>query len=506
MKALLAKIPGIGATSGTTSGAGEAKTPEVPQWPKSRRATASKALILTLIALPPAAGGLYFWTFSDPEGNWDILTRDIQVAGTVIPGTGQEKPQEADPAPPKQRWELEVEGLIAAEESEPSPEELASQLAQQAAGQADQDVQEAPDIPEVQQVRDVQEVQEVQAAEEGAETDGELSPEQLAALAVSGEEETDEEKTPEPLKLIPQPGLHEPGSFGPLPAIAEDGRQSWTEYGRPFAARDFTQFIGLVMVGLGMNAKNTEQAILTLPRNITLAFSPYAQNLDDWVGMARKYGHEVMIGLPMEPDDFPLSDPGPRALMTSLDSTQNLLRAEWILARARGLVGVVSVMGSKFAASDRHIRPVVQMMKDRGLMYLDAEETQRSLGAQLSANLTVPNAVGNLVVDARVGRRSIDAALRDLERLALRTKVAIGIARPYPVTIQRINRWVGGLDRREIALAPVTYLVNRQTVAKMDAGAIARQTAKCEEGDEECLAASIEAAKAEGKTGNEQNP
>ena len=517
MKALLAKIPVIGAKFEVA----EAKAPEVPEvpdWPESRRARASKALIVTLILLPPAAAGLYFWTFSDPEGNWEILTRDIQVAQIAIPGTGQEgQPETGTDISVKPSWELAVEGLIADEESEETPEEtpeeieetpeeLAARLAQETAEPAVQEVTEIQEEQEeVQEAQEAQpESQEAQETEEIAETDGELSPEQLAALAVSGEEEKTEEKTPEPLKLIPQPGLHEPGSFGSLPAIAEDGRQSWIEYGRPFEPGEFTRFIGLVMVDLGMNAKNTEKAILTLPRNITLAFSPYAQNLDDWVEMARKYGHEVMIGLPMEPIDFPLYDPGPRALMTSLDSAQNLLRAEWILARAKGLVGVVSIMGSKFAASDRHIRPVVQMMKDRGLMYLDAEETQRSLGAQLSANLTVPNAVGNLVVDTEIGRRSIDTALRDLERLALRTDTAIGIARPYPVTIQRINRWVGGLDRREITLAPITHLVNRQTVSKMDASALARQTAACEEGDAECLAAAVEAARTEGTSSNEQ--
>ena len=496
MKALLAKIPVIGAEFGNSEAKtanGQDTAPELPEWPKSRRSKRSKALIITLFLLPPAGAGLYFWTFSDPEGAREILTRNIPVARTVIPGTGQEAQTNTQPI--AQSWELAAEGLIADEEIAESPEELAARLTQEANGQME---------PEIQEVQEVQEIQQVKEPEEIAETDGELSPEQLAALAVGGTQEEAKEKTPEPLKLVPQPGLHEPGSFGPLPAIAEDGRESWTEYGRPFEPGDFTRFIGLVMADLGMNAKNTEKAILTLPRNITLAFSPYAQNLDDWVEMARNYGHEVMIGLPMEPNDFPLHDPGPRALMTSLDTTQNLLRAEWILARARGLVGVVSIMGSRFAASDRHIRPVVQMMKERGLMYLDAEETQRSLAAQLSANLTVPNAVGNLVVDAKIGRRSIDTALRDLERLALRTNVAIGLARPYPVTIQRINRWAGGLDRREISLAPITHLVNRQTAAKMDAGAIATQTGECEAGDEECRAALAQAWKDKEESSHEQ--
>lgn len=494
MKALLAKIPVIGAEFGAAQEQdSEAQAaPKVPKWPKSRRAIPSKALIVTLALLPPAGTGLYFWTFSDPEGTWDILTRDIQVAHTVIPGTERAVQEEisAGVLSVEQRRKLEQEALMEPEEIEEiggTPEEIAAQLALEAIGQ------------EVEEPGERIEIDEGTGEEISEEIGEELSPEQLAALAVGAaqeeEQEQAEEKTPEPLKLVPQPGLHEPGSFGPLPVIAEDGRQSWIEYARPFEPGEFTRFIGLVMVDLGMNARNTEKAILTLPRNVTLAFSPYARNLDDWVEMARNYGHEVMIGLPMEPNDFPLHDPGPRALMTSLDSAQNLIRAEWILARARGLVGVVSIMGSKFAASDPNIRPVIKMMKDRGLMYLDAEETQRSLAAQLSANLTVPNAVGNLVVDTQVGRRRIDAALRDLERLALRTDVAIGVARPYPVTIQRINRWVGNLARREITLAPVTHLVNRQTVPKIDAGAIARQSAACEEDDEACA----EAAQSEGE-------
>ena len=62
--------------------------------------------------------------------------------------------------------------------------------------------------------------------------------------------------------------------------------------------------------------KLSNATLSALPPGITLAFAPYADDVQRWVGEARKRGHEVLLEVPMEPYDFPDSDPGPHTLRT----------------------------------------------------------------------------------------------------------------------------------------------------------------------------------------------
>lgn len=239
--------------------------------------------------------------------------------------------------------------------------------------------------------------------------------------------------------------------------------QTWQRFARPFDANDSRPRIAVVVLELGLSNAATEAAIQHLPGPVTLAFSPYADGLENWLNLARAAGHEVMLGLPMEPSNFPLRDPGPRTLLTSLTPQQNLERLDWVLGRASGIVGVTNHMGSRFTASNDALRPVLLRLRERGLMFLDARTTPRSVAAALATNLGVARAINDRLIDEQAARASIDALLADVEKVAKETGNAVALGQPYPVTFERLNAWLPTLEAKGIALAPITALVNRQS-------------------------------------------
>ena len=159
---------------------------------------------------------------------------------------------------------------------------------------------------------------------------------QLPLPGALGVPET-ERQSPSPgaVATIPPafPAMIEDGPFGPLPRIAPDGRRPLLAYARPFDLDDQRPRIALLVVGLGLQADLTDAAI-ALPGEISLHFSAYAPDLPVWFGRARRAGHEVLLDLPMEPLDYPASDPGPRTLLAGASSEDNLQRLDWLLARA----------------------------------------------------------------------------------------------------------------------------------------------------------------------------
>lgn len=248
----------------------------------------------------------------------------------------------------------------------------------------------------------------------------------------------------------------------PPPQAQQAAPPVWQKLASPFDANDTRPRIAVVIVDLGLSSAATQAAIQNLPAGVTLSFSPYADNLDNWINLARAAGHEVLLGLPMEPTSFPTRDPGPETLLTSLSPRENLDRLNWVLSRASGYVGVTNYMGSLFTASPQALRPVLVTLRDRGLMFLDARTTPRSEAGHLATEVGLPRAINDRMIDGEASRAAIDAMLADVEKVAKETKNAVAMGQAYPVTFERLAAWLPTLQGKGIALAPITALVNRQ--------------------------------------------
>ena len=270
-----------------------------------------------------------------------------------------------------------------------------------------------------------------------------------------------------PLSPSPDPALVQMTALGPLPRVGADGRLPRQVYAKPFNAADKRPRVAIVVTGLGLSAAATESAIQGLPGGVTLAFAPYSPRLNEWIRLARAAGHEVLINVPMEPTNYPAYDPGPQTLLTTLNAEGNLDRLLWSLSRGTGYVGVVDFLGSRFTTSSAHMTPVLNAINQRGLLYLDSNSSPRSVSAAVAAKIGLVSAKATLTLDQRASRTEIDRRFAELEQRAKRERRAIGIASPYPVSLERIATWVRQLEARGVSIAPVSALT--QTPARPQA-------------------------------------
>jgi uncharacterized protein len=254
----------------------------------------------------------------------------------------------------------------------------------------------------------------------------------------------------------------------PTEAEAEAGAGAgelprWKLFSQDFDDTNKRPRIAIILTGMGLSSATTEAAITQLPAAVTLSFTPYARRLDQWISLARTGGHEVMLDLPMEPTSYPDDDPGPRALLTALSPAQNVERLKWTLDRARGYVGLATVMGSRFTTSEEALRPVLETLKEQGLIYIDNRSSQESVAWRVAAKIGVPNALNDRTLDTgQANRDAIDGRLVQLEGVARADGFAVGMGRPYPVTIERLREWAKGLEERGFVLAPISAVVDRQ--------------------------------------------
>jgi len=268
------------------------------------------------------------------------------------------------------------------------------------------------------------------------------------------------------LAPAPDPGLVEDSPNGPLPIIGKDGRRPWQVYARPFDPRETRPRIALIITGIGLDQTLSQMALDRLPGPITFGFDPYAGNVKDNVANARSLGHEALLGLPLEPLDYPRQDPGPLTLLTSLDASQNADRLMKLMGKASGYVGFVAIMGARFESENSSLIPLMESLKQRGLMFADDKAPGQSIVAPIAMQMQLAWAAGNSVIDSESDPATIDQTLAGLESTAKRGGAALGIAALSPALLDRVTAWLPSLDGKGLVIAPASAVANRQSAAQ----------------------------------------
>jgi polysaccharide deacetylase 2 family uncharacterized protein YibQ len=174
------------------------------------------------------------------------------------------------------------------------------------------------------------------------------------------------------------------------------------------------------------------------------------------VARARQAGHELLLGLPMEPMDLSIYDPGPLALLSSADAAANRERLDKLLARANGYVGVVPLGGGRLLGDADKLRPILAELDHRGFLFVEIGGLARSAVAEVAGDL--PRLKIDQVIEAET-REALERRLAELEGAARRGGAAVGLVGASPAAIEKVGAWAAGLEARGLALAPVTAML-----------------------------------------------
>jgi uncharacterized protein len=253
--------------------------------------------------------------------------------------------------------------------------------------------------------------------------------------------------------------LIEQTDLGPMPKIATNGQTPMQAYAG--AAPGPGPKIAIVVGGLGIGAKETEHALNMLPTAVTLAFSPYAGDVQRWVVGARSRGHEVLISIPMEPYDYPENDPGQYALRAAGGDEANIQRLRWVLTRICGYTGATNLFGERFLTETGALTPVLGFLAKHGLLFFDTGVAPNSKTAMAAAKTGAYFARADAKIDTVASAEEIDRKLAELEALAKAHGSAVGSADLSPIVIERIALWSQTLAAKGIVLAPVSAVASQ---------------------------------------------
>lgn len=258
---------------------------------------------------------------------------------------------------------------------------------------------------------------------------------------------------------LPDRTLIEQTKAGPLPIRAADGRRPFDVYARPWSGARGAR-IALIIGGLGVSQTGTQEALEKLPAEVTLAFASQGNSLGRWMQVARQGGHEIVMQVPLEPFDYPNTNPGRDTLTVDASADETIGSLHKSLSRITNYTGVMNYMGARFTADPEAMGVLMAELGKRGLGYLDDGSSARSLAPDLALKNGVPYASADTAIDATQDRGEILNKLDQLERTARAKGFAIGTGNAFAVTVDTVASWVNEARKRGIEIVPFSAVAS----------------------------------------------
>jgi len=191
---------------------------------------------------------------------------------------------------------------------------------------------------------------------------------------------------------------------------------------------------------------------------MTFAVLPRFTRSEDLALQFRDEGHEIMLHQPMEPRD-PGLDPGPGALYVG-DSQDRIVEVmEENISSLPFAAGVNNHMGSRYTAYQKEMHQTLQIVKERGLFFVDSLTSSDSKGYKTAKRLHLPAACRNVFLDNHLEVEAIFRQLQDLARCGLKYGYGIGIGHPFPETAVAIGLFLDKVRNSEFEFVRVSELV-----------------------------------------------
>lgn len=219
--------------------------------------------------------------------------------------------------------------------------------------------------------------------------------------------------------------------------------------------------IALVMDDMGNSLERAHTLLRLFEGNIALSVLPQARYSKEIARVGSNKGADVLLHLPMEPKDYPETDPGPGALFVEMSPERIRSVMQRDLHGFPGVVGVNNHMGSRFTTVRAGMRQVFFVLRKRGLFYMDSLTSPESVGEGLASRMGVETINRDIFLDNEKKVKSIRLQLSKAEHLARKVGHAVVTGHPYPQTVEALRLWLAEKDK-DIHLCRLSSLVQAE--------------------------------------------
>jgi len=205
--------------------------------------------------------------------------------------------------------------------------------------------------------------------------------------------------------------------------------------------------IAIIIDDIGYN-KDIVEKFLGLDTVLTFSILPYSPFQKSIATSVHSKGLDVMLHLPMEPNEYPTVNPGPGVLLTSMSPDQLINQLDKDLNSFPFIQGVNNHMGSKMTTVSTQLYQIFSVLKKRKLFFVDSRTTVDTLCKPSAHLLQLPFAQKDVFLDHIQEPDFIRKQIDRLIHIANKHGEAIGIAHPHEVTYDVLREALPELKKK----------------------------------------------------------
>lgn len=196
--------------------------------------------------------------------------------------------------------------------------------------------------------------------------------------------------------------------------------------------------VAIIIDDLGYNKKIFEY-IEKINVPLTLSVLPDLPFSREIAAKGHDLGYEIMLHLPLEPnEDIAALGPGAIFLDMAPDEMERILEED--LSTVPYCRGINNHTGSRFTADTEKMAVLLNILKRKGLFFIDSLVTPESKGVKLARALGIPSASRDVFLDNIKEEEYILSQLNSLIEISKRRGQAIGICHPSTVTLEVLKK------------------------------------------------------------------
>lgn len=228
---------------------------------------------------------------------------------------------------------------------------------------------------------------------------------------------------------------------------------------RPATALAPKAKIAIIMDDIGKS--RFDNAAFLLPKKVTFSILPHTDFSTQYSFKANQQGREVMLHMPME--SLHGEALGEGALLANMFPDQveeTLLRAFDSVPHA---VGVNNHMGSKLTQITLQMSALMDVLQHHELFFIDSKTTKYSKAKKIAAQYQVTHAARHIFLDHYQRPEFLQQQFNRLVRIARKYGKSIGIAHPYPVSIEFLQYALNNLPDDVELISASEYFTQAQS-------------------------------------------
>lgn len=184
--------------------------------------------------------------------------------------------------------------------------------------------------------------------------------------------------------------------------------------------------------------------------------SPYREEV---ISQAKAKGSELILHLPMEPNNYPEADPGPGTILASMGDREIRALIGEHIGSMPGVKGVNNHMGSYFTTRPDKMTVVMEELKKRRLFFIDSRTTTLTVAFEIARKVGVPAANRAVFLDNDLHPKALAFQMKRLIGIARQKGSAIGICHPHKESLDFLISYTNKL-KSSVNLVHVSELTN----------------------------------------------